>query len=121
MRSSNSDLVLITAGRTTARRLLGKLPGAGVWPQHGGENRVHDRGRRSIRALVYDGPVGQLFVNLFSERRSTSMRSKLVFSIAALAFIGLAATLVAQQPGRSRGGPGGPPGGGFGMFGGGGG
>jgi len=49
------------------------------------------------------------------------MRSKLVFSIAAAAFIGLAASLLAQQPDQQRGerGRGGPPGGG--MFGGGGG
>src|SRR5207253_11331828 len=65
--------------------------------------------------------VGQRFRTLFCERRRTSMRFKLVFQLAALALIGAAVSVMAQQPpgqpgqGRGRGGP---PGGGGGMFGG---
>jgi len=61
-------------------------------------------------------PVGKQLVQIAKENM---MRSKLAFTLTAIALIGLAASLVAQQPGGQRG-PGGPGGGRGGPGGGGG-
>src|SRR5205823_602170 len=69
-----------------------------------------------VRVLSFPACIGQRFRTLFSERRRTSMRFKLAFQLAAIALIGLAATVMAQQQppgqgGQGRGGGRGGPGG----------